>query len=181
MDKATVPITRSIPVTPDDHSLGPASAPVTLVEYGDFECPACAQASHVVNLLLAHFGERLRFVFRHFPLRQVHPHAELAAEAAEAAGAQNRFWQLHALLFANQRHLDARSLVSHAERAGLELHRFDQEMGHHLYLPRVREQSQSGRESGVRGTPTFYVNGSVCDISFNFERLCTTIENALHT
>lgn len=181
MNKATVPITLAIPVTPEDHSVGPASAPVTLVEYGDFECPACAQASHVVNLLLTHFGEHLRFVFRHFPLREVHPHAELAAEAAEAADAQNRFWQLHALLFANQRHLDARSLVGYAQRAGLELHRFDHAMGHHLYLPRVRAQSEGGHESGVRGTPTFYVNGSVCDTSFNFENLRTTIENALQT
>ena len=170
----------SVPVSAGDHMLGSPSARVTLVEYGDFECPSCAQAYHVVNLLLTHFGENLRFVFRNFPLREVHPHAELAAEAAEAADAQNRFGELHKLLFENQLHLDARSLNRYAEQARLDLRRFDYEMGHHVYVPRVQEHIDGGTRSGVRSTPTFFVNGVVCDISFSFEKLRTTIDTVIH-
>ncbi len=169
----------ALTVHPDDHTLGPASAPVTLIEYGDFECPSCAQACHAVDMLLAHFGENLRFVFRHFPLREVHPHAEMAAEAAEAAGAQNRFWELHKLLFENSLHLDAGSLNRYAEQAQLDLRRFDYEMGHHVYMARIQEYIDGGARSGVRSTPTFFVNGAVCDISYGFDRLRTTIDAAI--
>jgi protein-disulfide isomerase len=159
--------------------LGSRSAAVTLVEYGDFECPTCAQACQVVNLLLTHFGADLRFVFRHFPLREVHPHAELAAEAAEAAGAQDRFWEMHRFLFDNPLRLDARSLNRYAELARLDLRRFDHEMGHHVHLPRVQQHIDSGVRSGVRGTPTFFVNGALCDVSFSLEKLRTTIDAAI--
>ena len=102
--------TLSVAVSPSDHTQGPEAASVTLVEYGDFECPNCAQAYPAVKILRKHFGEHVRFVFRHFPLREVHPHAELAAEAAEAAGAQHKFWRMHDLLFENQLDLKAKSL-----------------------------------------------------------------------
>jgi protein-disulfide isomerase len=130
-------------------------------------------------LLLTHFGASLCFVFRHFPLREVHPHAELAAEAAEAAGAQDRFWELHRLMFENPLHLDARSLNRYAEQARLDLRRFDYEMGHHVYLPRIQAQLDGGARSGVRATPTFFVNGVLCDISYSFDKLRATIGAAL--
>src|SRR6266568_856135 len=134
----------AVPVSRDDHVLGPQTAKITLVEYGDFECPNCGQAYPAVKILRRHFGERVRFVFRHFPLREVHPHAELAAEAAEAAGAQNKFWTMHDLLFENQLQLKAKSLRQYAVKANLDLARYDFEMGDHVYLQRVQENIQSG-------------------------------------
>ena len=115
MDQHSEATTLAVPVTHLDHVLGPEAARVTLVEYGDFECPNCGQAYPAVKILRKHFGERMRFVFRHFPLREVHPHAKLAAEAAEAAGAQSKFWPMHDLLFENQLHLKAKSLRRYAE------------------------------------------------------------------
>src|SRR5215471_16784128 len=115
----------AVPVTHLDHILGPETAKVTVVEYGDFECPNCGQAYPAVKILRKYFGERMRFVFRHFPLREIHPHAELAAEAAEAAGAQGKFWSMHDLLFENQSHLNVRSLRRYAEAAELDLERYD--------------------------------------------------------
>jgi protein-disulfide isomerase len=171
--------TGAFPVSHGDHMLGPQTAGVTLVEYGDFECPSCGQAYHAVKILLKRFGERVRFVFRHFPLREVHPHAELAAEAAEAAGAQNKFWPMHDLLFENQLHLNAKSLRQYAEKANLDLARYDFEMGDHVYLQRVQEHIQSGTSSRVRSTPTFFVNGVVCDVSFGLEHLERAIETEL--
>ena len=115
MDQHSEATTLAVPVTHLDHVLGLETARVTLVEYGDFECPNCGQAYPAVKILRKHFGERMRFVFRHFPLREVHPHAKLAAEAAEAAGAQSKFWPMHGLLFENQLHLKAKSLRRYAE------------------------------------------------------------------
>ena len=169
----------AVPVDPTDHALGPETAKVTLVEYGDFECPNCGQAYPAVKLLRRHFGERVRFVFRHFPLREVHPHAELAAESAEAAGAQGKFWRMHDLLFENQRHLKAKDLKRYAELAELDIERYDYEMNDHVYLQRVQEQIASGDRSGVRATPTFFVNGSLRDVSFGLQRLQQAIEAEL--
>src|SRR5438552_18785946 len=111
------PFTLAVPVIHTDHVLGTVSAKVTVVEYGDFECPSCGQAYPAVKMLLKRFGDRVRFVFRHFPLLEVHPHAELAAEAAEAAGAQHKFWEMHDLLFEHQQHLKANSLMQSALQA----------------------------------------------------------------
>jgi protein-disulfide isomerase len=171
--------TLAVPVSPSDHMLGPETAKVTLVEYGDFECPNCGQAYPAVKILLRHFGKRIRFVFRHFPLREVHRHAELAAEAAETAGAQNKFWPMHDLLFENQLHLKAQSLRRYAEEAGLDLQRYDYEMNDHVYLQRVQEHIDSGIRSRVRSTPTFFVNGAVHDVSFGLEHLQQAIETEL--
>src|SRR5215471_223107 len=124
MSKGSELTTLAVPVTHLDHILGPETAKVTVVEYGDFECPNCGQAYPAVKILRKYFGERVRFVFRHFPLREVHPHAELAAEAAEAAGAQGKFWPMHDLLFENQLHLKAKSLRGYAEKAGVDLERY---------------------------------------------------------
>jgi len=168
-----------VPVSHGDHILGLETARITLVEYGDFECPNCGQAYPAVKILRKHFGERMRFVFRHFPLREVHPHAELAAEAAEAAGAQHKFWPMHDLLFENQLHLKAKSLRRYAEEAALDLERYDYEMSDHVYLQRVQEQIDSGTRSGVRATPTFFVNDIVHDVSFGLEHLQQAIDAEL--
>jgi protein-disulfide isomerase len=171
----------AIPLNHRDHVIGPETAKVIVVEYGDFECPNCGQAYPAVKILLKHFGERMRFVFRHFPLREVHPHAELAAEAAETAGAQKKFWSMHDLLFENQLHLKVKNLRRYAESAGLDLERFDYEIGDHVYLQRVQEHIDGGRKSGVRATPTFFVNGVLRDVSFGLEHLQQAIETELAT
>lgn len=173
------PFTLTVPVGPADHVLGPPHAPVTLVEYGDLECPNCKQAAPAVKLLLERFANRVRFVFRHFPLEEVHPHAELAAEAAECAGGQGKFWQMHDLLFENQAHLKLHHLCSYAERLQLDMARFTAEMNDHVYLQRVREHLQSGHDSGVRSTPTFFVNGRIQDVSFGLHSLTDAVQAAL--
>lgn len=162
-----------------EHILGPGSAAVTIVEFGDFECPACRQAHPAVQSLLSHFGKRVRFVFRHFPLREVHPHAELAAEAAEAAGAQSRFWPFLDLLFNHQNHLDAGHLHAYATQLGLDMPRFENELRDSVYRQRVQAQIELGHRLNVRATPTFYVNGSLTDVSFGLKPLRDAVERAL--
>jgi protein-disulfide isomerase len=162
-----------------DHLHGPATAPVSLVEYGDFECPSCLQAHAALKVMLPHFGDRLCFAFRHYPLREVHPHAELAAEAAEAAGAQGKFWPMYDLLFDNQQHLKEKHLLDYATRTGVDLARWQNEMKDHVYLQRVQEHLQSGKVLGVRGTPAFYVNGVFVDVSFGLQHLHQAIDKAL--
>lgn len=162
-----------------DHIRGAASARVTLIEYGDFECPSCRQAHSALKIVLAHFGDQVRFVFRHFPLREVHPHAELAAEASEAAGAQRKFWPFHDLLFAHQQQLDAKHVQHYAEQAGLDMARFSNEMRDHVYLQRVQEQIEGGNRLNVRATPTFYVNGAFCDVSFGVDQLHKAVDKVL--
>lgn len=151
------------PVNADDHAAGPADAPVTLVEYGDFECPFCGQAHPIVQALQARLGPRLRFVFRNFPLTEVHPHAEHAAEAAEAAGAQGRFWQMHDLLYERQDALDDADLVEDAREVGLDAGRVARELAEETWAPAVRADFRSGVRSGVNGTPTFFINGERFD------------------
>ena len=169
----------TVPVSPTDHTLGPQHAPVTVLEYADFECPNCKQAAPAVKLLLERFAERVRFVFRQYPLEEVHPHALLAAEASECAGAQGRFWPMHDLLFENQLHLKTNQLHSYAERVRLDMVRYTAEMDDHVYLQRIREHQQSGRDSGVRGTPTFFVNGRIQDVSFGMHGLFDAVETLL--
>jgi protein-disulfide isomerase len=170
-----------MPVSPADHTIGPAHARVTVVEYGDFECPNCKQAAPAIKLLLDRFKDRIRFVYRHFPLEEVHPHALLAAEAAESAGAQGKFWPMHDLLFDNQAHLKANHLRNYAERLELDLTRYAADMKDHVYLQRIREHEQSGRESGVRGTPTLFVNRNIQDVSFGMPVLFKVVETALRS
>jgi protein-disulfide isomerase len=169
----------TVPANAADHAIGPAHAAVTIVEYGDFECPSCKQAAPVVKLVLDRFKERVRFVYRHFPQEEVHPHAMHAAEAAETAAAQGKFWLMHDLLFESQPHLKLPQLKSYAERLQLDMERYTSEMDDHLYLQRVREHMQSGRESGVRSTPGFFVNGKVQDVSFGINLLFDAVENVL--
>ncbi len=142
-----------------DHVLGADSSAITLLEFADYQCPYCGQAYPIVKDVLAHFGEDLRYAIRSFPLSQVHPHAQRAAEAAEAAGAQGRFWDMHDVLFENQSVLDEFSLVDHARELGLALRRFVRELAGGVHVPRVREDFLSGVQSGVNGTPSFFVQG----------------------
>ena len=169
----------TVPVNAADHSIGSAHASVVVVEYGDFECPNCKQAAPAVKLLLRHFTGRIRFVYRHFPLEEVHPQALQAAEAAESAGGQGKFWPMHDLLFDNQPHLKLLQLRSYAEKLQIDIARYAAEMDDHLYLQRIREHMQSGRESGVRHTPTFFVDGRIQDVSFGLRSLFDAVDAAL--
>jgi protein-disulfide isomerase len=149
----------AVPVSSRDHIQGPPDAPLELVEYGDYECPFCGAAHHVVKEIQARLGDELAFVFRNFPLVSAHPHALRAAEAAEAAGAQDRFWSMHNRLFEHQDALDDESLLHHAIAVGVEPERFVADLAEHCHLGRIREDLASGARSGVNGTPTFFVNG----------------------
>jgi len=168
----------TLPVGERDHIQGSATAPITLVEYGDYECPYCGQAYPIVKELQERLGKRLRFVFRNFPLSTMHPHAEHAAEAAEAAGAHDKFWEMHDTLYENQEALDDGALVEYAAAAGLDAAKFTNEMAKHAHAARVREDFMSGVRSGVNGTPTFFINGVRHDDSFDFETLLNAMEQA---
>src|SRR5258705_966593 len=169
----------SLPVGPRDHVRGPASAPVTVVEYGDYECPYCGAAYPIVKEIQEAMGENLRFVFRNFPLTQIHPHAERAAEAAEAAGAQDHFWQMHDLLYENQRTLDDAHLLRFALVVGLDVERFTRELESGVHRAKVREDLLSGARSGVNGTPSFFINDIRHDGSWEFEPLLLALEREL--
>jgi protein-disulfide isomerase len=169
----------TVPVSEDrDHIQGPADAAVTVVEYGDYECPYCGAAYPIVKALQSRMGESLRFVFRNFPITTSHPHAEQAAETAESAAAQGRFWEMHHLLYENQARLRDPDLRGYAESLGLDVDRFDRELAEHVHATRVREDFMSGVRSGVNGTPTFYINGVRHDDSYDFETLLAALERA---
>lgn len=146
-------------ITADDWMLGSRHAPVTLLEYGDFECGTCAVARPVLEGLLADFPELSNLVYRHFPVRTTHPHSFQAAEAAEAAGAQGRFWQMYDMLFSHQRQLEYEHLRWYADAIGMDLHRFETELRTHLHADEVRRDFRRGIRDGVNGTPTIFVNG----------------------
>ena len=169
----------AVPVGTAEHVLASTRAPVTLVEYGDFECPNCKQAAPAVRQLLEKYAGRLRLVYRHFPLDEVHPHAVAAALAAEGAAVQDKFWPMHDLLFDNQAHLTARHLRSYAERLGLDMARYDTDVGRRTHWHRVREHIDGALRSGVRATPTFFVDGRLQDVSFGLQHLAEGIEMAL--
>jgi protein-disulfide isomerase len=162
-----------------DHVLGNAHAKLTLLEYGDYECPACIQAEPLMQHLVDTHRGQLRFVFRHFPLVEVHPNAELAAEAAEAAAAQGQFWPMHHLLFAQVHHLTPDALAGYAQSLGLDMNRFNAELADHIYTQRIQEHRRAGEHSGLRATPAFYLNGKVVDVSFGFEKLDEAVQVAL--
>jgi protein-disulfide isomerase len=147
------------PIEERDHVRGALDAPVALLEYGDYDCPICANVHSIVKAIERRLEGRLCFIYRNFPLRQMHPHAEEAAEAAEAAGAQGRFWQMHDFLFENQESLGRSSLTSHAERIGIDVRRWQEALDKHTFAHRVQEDFISGVRSGVTATPTFFVNG----------------------
>lgn len=155
---------------------GPADAPVTLLEYGDFECPFCGRAHWELKKLERMVGDQVRFVFRHFPLSQLHPHAMLAAEAAEAAGAQGKFWEMHDTLYENQHNLEGQALVHYASGLGLDVPRFNRDLQQHRQLANVRRDFVEGVRSGVNGTPTFFINGVRWNGSYTAEALLAGIQ-----
>ena len=161
-----------------DHIQGPADAPVTLVEYGDFQCPFCGRAYPIVKEVRARLGDRLRFVFRNFPISTSHPNAEHAAEAAEAAAAQGRFWDMHDHLFENQKRLRDQDLQRYARDLALDVERFDPELAQHVYADRVHDDFLGGVRSGVNGTPTFYINGVRHNGSYEADDLLAALEQA---
>ncbi len=158
-------------IGPEDHVDGPRDAPIQLLEYGDYECPYCGRAYPEVEQVRRALAGRLLFAYRHFPLAQIHPRATLAAEAAEAAGAQGRFWEMHGVLFENQNALEPSDLVAYADGMGLDLDRFTDDLDNHRFLERVRRDFMSGVRSGVNGTPTFFINGHRHEGAFDADAL----------
>jgi protein-disulfide isomerase len=169
----------SVPVSAKDHLQGDPDAPCALVEYGDYQCPSCGQAYPIVKRLQKHYGKRLSFVFRNFPLTQMHPYAEPAAESAEFAGAHNKFWEMHDLLYENQDRLDEELLVELAERLRLVPARLVQALESKEFEPRVKADFSSGVRSGVNGTPTFFINGQRHDGPYDFNSLVDAIDRVL--
>ena len=168
----------AVPVGKRDNIQGRFSAPLTIVEYGDYECPACGMAYPVVKAVQERLGDRLRFVFRNFPLTQVHPHAEHAAEAAEAAGTRDAFWPMHDMLFENQDALEDEDLAEHAATLGLAAPQVLAEIQSGVHAKRVRDDFMSGVKSGVNGTPTFFINGVRHDGGYDLQHLLAALEEA---
>jgi len=171
--------TLTQPVGEADHVAGPASAPVTLVEYGDFECPSCRKAWPMVKELQRRLGKNLRFAFRNFPLTKLHPNAQHAAEAAEAAAAQGAFWQMHDRVFERQFALEDDNLLEYATELGLDADRVRAALEGGTYRARVKADVLSGLKSGVNGTPTFFINGERYDGPHGIEPLFEALQGAL--
>jgi NhaA family Na+:H+ antiporter len=169
----------TLPVSERDHVKRSLDAPVVLVEYGDYECPHCQEVYPILHELKERMGDRVAYVYRHFPVSRQHPNAQLAAEAAEAASAQGKFWEMHHRLFTHQNELGFDDLLRHASAIGLDTDVFRRELEEHTYADRVREDFMSGVRSGVNGTPTFYINGARYDGAWDFESLLEAIEKPL--
>ena len=172
--------TLAVPVSAIDHVAGAERAPVTVLEYGDFECPVCQAVEPAVRQLRELHRADLAFVFRNFPLEDVHPHALLAAEASEAAAAQGQFWPMHDLLLTQSRRLTRRDLEHCAAQLGLDLIRFKAELDDEIYRQRIREQVEGGRRSHLRATPGFFVNGIVQDVSGGMHELFELVAAEVH-
>lgn len=170
-----------VPVSEADHAQGREDAPLTLVEYGDYECPSCGGAYWSVQKLREAFGDDLRFVFRNFPLANSHPHAMIAAQAAEAAALAGKFWRMHDLLYENQERLGERAIFEFAARLKLERASFARELEDPAVEARIRADFYGGARSGVNGTPTFYLNGFRYDGPWAFESMRDELEQALVT
>jgi protein-disulfide isomerase len=171
----------SRPINERDHIQGEESAIVTLLMYGAYECPHCVEGNKVVKEIQQRLGEQLRFAFRHFPRTNVHPHAEAAAEVAEAAGEQNKFWEMHDKLFENYNRLDGDHLIGYAQELALDMEQFDRAITGRVYVGKVREDLQSGIESGVKWTPTYFINGVKHNSSGEFDALLATIESYINS
>jgi protein-disulfide isomerase len=169
------------PVGPDDHVTGPADAPITLVEYGDFECPYCGAAHPIVKSVIARMEGQLRFVYRHFPLTEIHPHAEPAAEISEVAAEQGHFWRMHDLLFEHQDALEDEDLVAYAVHLGIPLTHARRALREHAFAGVVRRHFLGGVHSGVNGTPTFFINGVRHDGAWDEAALLDAIHSAAFT
>jgi protein-disulfide isomerase len=169
--------TLTQPVSARDHAEGPAEARLTLVEYGDYQCPYCGAAYPVVKRLQKRLGKKLRLVFRNFPLTQSHPYALIAAEAAEAAAIQGKFWEMHDLLFEQQTMLKPEIIPSWAKKIGLDVEKFGNDIRQGVVEKRIKEDRQSGIRSGVNGTPTFFINGTRYDGPADYVSLLEALES----
>jgi protein-disulfide isomerase len=178
-NKETVMTMLKTPVGPRDYVLGDGHAPVTLVEYGDYECPHCGRAHPIVKKVLRRFGAQVRFIFRHFPLTQIHPFAESAAETAEFAGAHKRFWQMHDGLFENQFRLGLPLFFELTKLLGLSTSEFQTALEAGLYAPKVRSDFMGGIRSGVNGTPTFFINGHRHNGAYELTDLILSVDHEL--
>jgi protein-disulfide isomerase len=180
LKKLTIPVNIG-----SDHIRGSVNndnVPITLVEYGDYECPYTGMAYPIVRELIREFGnDKIRFVFRNFPLNDIHPHAQHAAEAAEAAAAQDKFWQMHDYLFEHQKALDDGHLLEYAQKVGLDIRKFKNEVSRHVYAPLIEQSLKGGIDSGVEGTPTFFINGVRYEDSFDLKTFSETLQNYLAT
>jgi len=172
--KLTVPIKMD-----NDHIQGPVNAPISLVEYGDFECPYTGHAYPIVKQIKRKFGETLCFVFRNFPLAEIHPHAQQAAEAAEAAASQDKFWDMHDYLFEHQNALDDSHLLEYARIVRLDIKKFEAEILKHVYAPGIKDSLINGVKSGVEGTPTFFLNGIRYEGSWDLETLLKILRSII--
>jgi protein-disulfide isomerase len=169
----------AVPVSPErDHIRGPKDAAVSLVEYGDYQCPYCGAAHPIVAEVRRQMGDDLQFVFRHFPLTTIHPMAHPAAEAAEAAGAQGKFWAMHDTLYENQDQLSPPALLAFAAALDLDLDKFADELQRNAHLGKVGDDFLSGVRSGVRGTPTFFINGRRHDGAWDLPNLLAAVQHA---
>jgi protein-disulfide isomerase len=168
-----------VPVTPRDHIRGGPNAAVTLVEYGDYECPFCGAAHQVLTSLLEHFGSQVRFVFRHFPLTQIHPNAEAAAETAEFAAAHGRFWEMHDAIYTNQEQLSVPLLFALARALRLSELELRNVLESEKYAGKIQADFLGGVRSGVNGTPSFFINGRKYDGSYTYQDLAPAIETHL--
>lgn len=171
--------TLKVPVTSEDHMEGSEKSSITLVEYGDYECPHCGTAYPIVKQVQTHFGKQLRFVFRNFPLTEVHPNAEVAAETAEFAAVHDRFWEMHDLLYENQQQFSLPLFLKIAESLELPQDELSEALENQTYAPKIRKDFLGGVRSGVNGTPTFFINGERHNGSFEFEDLVAAIEAVL--
>ncbi|MEA2707496.1 MAG: hypothetical protein QOF78_97 [Phycisphaerales bacterium] len=168
----------AVPVSEKDHAQGPADAPIVLVEYGDYECPYCGRAYPVVKELQRRLGDRLRFVFRNFPLNTLHEHAGVAAQAAEAAASQGKFWEMHDILYEHQDELANTDIVQYALKVGVEIYQFEADLSGEKYAKRVRDDFRGGVRSGVNGTPTFFINGLRYNGEHTLDAMLAALENA---
>jgi len=162
-----------------DHTLGSKDAPITLIEYGDYECPYCKAAHAVLKEVLNELGDKVLFVFRHLPISTAHPNAKTAAEAAEAAASQGKFWEMHDILFENQDSLDIDSLKRYATALNMDIRQFEKELSGHVHSQKVREDFISGVRSGANGTPTFLINGKRYDGPITVDALIKALEDEL--
>src|ERR1700761_7187205 len=169
----------SLPVTDKDHRQGDPEAPCVLIEYGDYQCPSCGQAYPIVKRVQKHFGKRLAFVFRNFPLTQIHQYAEVAAETAEFAAAHDKFWPMHDLIYENQDRLDNELLAELAEQLKLDPAALEEALDSKQFASRVKSDFSSGVRSGVNGTPTFFINGQRHDGRYDYESLVAAVEEVL--
>jgi protein-disulfide isomerase len=168
--------TLKVTVNESDHIQGEINAPITLAQYGDYQCPGCRQAYPIVKQVQQHFGKKLRFVFRNFPLNEIHPFAEVAAETAEFSGAHNKFWEMHDLIYENQDQLGIPLLLELAAFLKLDQNELKIALQNGIYRGKVKSDFLSGIHSGVPGTPTFFINNKIHNGSYSFEDLVAAIE-----